>query len=309
MFCKATAILVTLLALSSVVKAQTVNLNCGFHLLFNDVYMCAINNVAVPDNENLEIVFGGQHLGDRSNADVTRVEILNSSIPFIMVQLFTSFPRLEGLTYFTNLTRFQPNAFANAANLQEFIMANSPDLQTIPANAFAGASALNWIMIRDSGIQTIDENAFNGLPLIRGLLLNRLQIRELPINVFQHSPLLWEVQLNGNFLEVLPGRLFEANPLVEWMFISYNRINAIERNFLDFLPALERFDLRNNICADDYWHTIRPGVTLDTIRDGLSVCFDNFDGATPEPELKTFVIELRGHLTVRDENGTEIITL
>lgn len=303
MFSKSTIILVTMLAVSSTVTAQTLNVTCRFELPTQFTYTCFISDVTIPDDDNLDIVFVGEHLDGRGNDDVDMVVISSSSIPFIMPQLFTTFERFVVLRYSSNLTRIQPNAFANASNLREFHIEEAPELLTIPENAFVGAVRLVFMQITDSGIQTIHENAFNGLPEFAALYLNRLQIRELPVNVFRPVPTMFLVSLDGNLLESLPGRLFEANPLVFALFLRDNRINAVERNFLDFMPALEQLDLRNNICANQEWDTVFPGVDLETIREGLSVCFDNF-----EP-VKIFHIELRGHMTIRDVNGTEVISL
>lgn len=303
---KSILIFAAILAALSATQAQDFNVDCDFQVTgLWQAYTCVIENVTIPDNENFNIIFGGQHLEGRDDSQVERVHIWFSNIPFIMSQVFTTFPNLEVLSHGTNLTRIQPNAFANASSLLEFYTSSGPQLTTIPANAFAGATSLTWLLIRDCGIQTIDENAFSGLSQLLDLFLQNLEIRELPADVFRPLELVEIIYLNNNLLESLPGRLFEANPHLFWINLNYNRIDAIERDFIDNKQALERLEFRENLCASDVWDTWFEGVTLDTMREGLRTCFDNFEGG----DVKIFVMELRGHMTIRDQNGAEIITL
>lgn len=297
---------VAIVAAISYTQAQTVNVTCEFRVVpIVARYSCVINSVTIPDDEYLEISFVGQHLEGRSNADVELVQITSSNIPFVMSQLFTTFPNLQIFEQTTNLTRIQPNAFANASSLIHYRTFGNLHLRTIQANAFAGASRLQVLFIMGGGVQIIDENAFNGLSQVEDISLVDNEIKELPINVFRPLKSVTFIRLGINQLESIPGRLFEANSRLYWVGLNFNRINAIERNLIDNIPALERLELIENVCADSMWDTDWPDVTLDTMREGLKTCFDNFDSR----DVKTFTVELRGHLTIRDENGAEIITL
>lgn len=271
---KTVCIFVAFLAAFSSAQAEVslFNVTCEFRIMSGtDWYACIINDVSVPDDENLDIVFVGQHLPGFDNSRVGWVDIRWSNIPFIMSELFTTFPNLEILEHqATNLTRIQPNAFANAANLNQFSTQNNPELRAIPANAFAGALNLRFLMIRFGGVQTIDENAFNGLANVDNLNLAGQDIEQLPINCFRPLESLRHVSLAFNRLETIHSSLFEANPNLESVNFGTNRINAIERNFLDGLPLLNSLTLHFNFCANIAWHTSWPGVTIETMREGLS---------------------------------------
>lgn len=304
---KTVCIFVAILAAFSTAQAEVFNVPCEFQIMGGaDWYSCVISDITVPD-ENLEIVFVGEHLPGFGNSDVGWVDIRRSNIPFIMTQLFTTFPNLVILAHPTNLLRIHPNAFANASNLDQFSTQGNRELLAIPANAFAGAPNLRFLMIGhvfDGGAQTIDENAFNGLAHVETLILEGQDLSQLPINLFRSLKSVQRVSLAFNRLETIHGRLFEANPNLESINFGSNRINAIERNFLDGLPLLQTFTLSGNFCANiNFW----PGVTIETIREGLSDCFDNFDALNAA--TRKFFIKLRGHMTVRYENGTEIIRL
>lgn len=303
---KTVCIFVAILAAFSTAQAEVFVVPCEFQIMGGTGwYSCVISDVRVPD-ENLEIVFAGGHLPGFGNSDVEWVDIRRSNIPFIMTQLFTTFPNLVILAHPTNLLRIHPNAFANASNLDQFSTQGNPELRTIPANAFAGAPNLRFLQIGSSlngGVQIIDENAFSGLAHVNNLILQG-QLEQLPINLFRPLKSLQRISLAFNRLETIHGRLFEANPNLESINFGSNRINAIERNFLDGLPLLQTFTLNGNFCANINWW---PGVTIETIREGLSDCFDNFDALNAA--TRKFFIKLRGHMTVRYENGTEIIRL
>lgn len=83
--------------------------------------------------------------------------------------------------------------------------------------------------------------------------------------------------------------------------MKLKRINVIGRNFLDNFPQLRYFDAVNNS-----W-TISGLTTIETARRGLAQCFDNFVPVPDDDELRRFVIEMRGSLSLKFENGTEII--
>lgn len=304
------AILFTLLLIgaTSTVKAETFNITCTFRQVFWDVVSCQVEDVVIPDDESLDIAFVGEHLPGWDNSRIRWVEMWSSDIPFIVTQMFTTFPNLEYVVHGTNLLRIQENAFANAANLRRLEISWAPQLKTIDENAFAGATRLDWLQIFRCGIETIDENAFNGLSALNQLELQDLEIRELPPNVFRPLPALEVLWMSWNSLEKLDGRLFAHKPDMRIITLNHNRINAVERNFLDNLLRLRDFGMSLNLCVDKVWRIGFEGLTINRVREDLRECFDNF-GPEPEEEEKRFVIELTGHLEVFDENGTEIMSL
>ena len=49
-------------------------------------------------------------------------------------------------------------------------------------------------------------------------------------------------------------------------------------------------------------------LTVETIREGLTACFENFVEPS-EPEVRRFILEIRGPFSLRFENGTEIVQI
>lgn len=298
----------TILALCGLtaIKAQVVNVQCTF-LTVDSTYTCQIFGISVADNENANFVIGGVHQPGNTNAHVNRVSILFSGVPFIITQLFTTFPFLRNLQIMSGLTRIQSNAFANAPNLWNVEIMENPSLQTIHANAFSGAPNIRILDMHRNGIETIHATAFAGLNSLQSLFIEGNQIRQLPWNLFLSTFSLQRIVLDDNQLGSIDGRLFSNNTRMVRIDMARNQINAIQRTFLDRMPALSSLNMQGNICANSFW-TIGGGTTIETIRQGLQTCFNNFVDA-PVGDERHFVMKLRGSMTIRHENGTEIITI
>lgn len=285
--------------------AQNLDIPCNF-LRVNDVYTCWLSEVTVVDNENANIVFGGVHHPGHSNADVTYVLISSSSIPFIMTQMFTTFPFVSRL-YIQNggLTRIQQKAFSNASHLWRLQMHLNQELRTIPANAFMGASNLYELDLFNNNIETIHESGFNGLSFLDTIFLDNNVISHLPVNVFSQLSALQNVFFSSNKLSRIDGQLFSNNPLMNVIDFQNNQINAIDRTLFDTTPRLLILNLIDNICASNLWVIVGPS-DWQVVRGGLSQCFDNFDATD---DVKRFILQLRGSFKIKYENGTTIVTI
>lgn len=298
-------IILIVLGLSEI-KGQIVNLNCLFAVTAN-VYTCQISGASVEDNENANIIIGGQHQQGFGDGDVRRVNIFLSNIPFVVSQFFTTFVNVSALTISSaGLTRIQTNAFANAQNLNDLSINANQLLTTIHANAFQGAPNLVNMDLLGNQIETINGAAFTGLSSVLQIFLDHNRLQVLPANVFQPLLSLQGLYLSNNQLESLSGRLLAHNNDMRRLEIARNRINAIGRSFLDGTPRLSFFDTVGNNCTNSLWN-IGGVTTIETVRLGLSTCFDNY--GPDENELRRFVIEVRGPFVLLHENGTEIIRL
>lgn len=291
----------------SAVQSQTSSINCIFADI-NGFYSCQISGVTIIDNENQNIDIVGQHLLDRNDALVNRVEIIDSNIPFIITQIFTKFPNVTVFQVFNGgLTRFQPGAFWNAANLR-FMGIRLNQIQTINVNAFEGAWNLQTIDIVSCQVEAIDEKAFEDVPSLTTLSLSENKIEKLPVNIFSFLPSLSSLFLTSNKLTSLAGGLLSNNFAMRFIDLENNQINAIERSFFNNLSQLNFFNILRNRCASNFWVVNGGTVTIDTIRESLRVCFDNYvENPEPEPEVRRFILEVRGPFSLRFENGTEII--
>lgn len=302
------SVLAILLCLSAKVKGDDFNVNCVFAVLSN-IYTCQLIGVTIPDDEELNFIIGGQHLPGRTNSDVSRITIQNSNTPFIVPQLFETFPNTVDF-FLANgaLNRIQSNAFADAAELRLILITGNREIEEIQADAFKGATNLFVLDMFANRIESIDEHAFNGLDSLMQIFLENNELHELPPHVFRPLKLLQVLFLNNNLLEVLDGRLLASNTQITSISISINQINAIGRTFFDNLENLQFFAAVGNECVDNNW-AITGDTTIDTIREELSECFDNFVEPEPDNEIRRFIIEVRGPFALYYEDGTEIIRI
>lgn len=301
------AIVILLLSGSSAQEAE-VTVTCNFIFTQQTVYTCSLSSLVIADEADQTFIFDvSGHLEGRTNDDVMKIEVFGGDVPFIVAELFETFPNVRFYTTsFAGLRRIQSNAFADAGNLETFISFTNP-LVVIEPNAFLGAEKLTMLDFDTNEIEKIAENAFDGLTALEILNLSSNKIYFLYYNTFSKVNHLTYILLSDNQIETLDGRLFSENPLLRDVSFYGNQINAIDSNFFDGLDQLLQFDMRFNICADANW-VITGETTIDTVRQGLQSCFDN--AATPPPDdVRKFVLELRGSLILRDEDGNEVLRL
>lgn len=286
---------------SSVTAVTTIN--CRFFMSVNE-YTCTFPILTIPDNENLNITIGGLHQQGLGNDNVTRVEFLVANVPFIVTQIFTTFPNVNFFTIQNSgLTRIQSNAFTNARNLRTILIILNSQLRTIHENAFIGAPNLLDLNLRGNQIETIHESAFTGLSQVHTLRLHENRIHRLPVNVFSPFVGLGTFSLQDNSLESIDDRLFTNVQRLFQIDISRNQINAIGRNFLEVLPNLSVLSAWENRCVSGAW-TI---IDRENVRRALNDCFNNFPSVPDDNDVRRFVLELRGPLFLKFENGTGIV--
>lgn len=296
------AIFIAMMVLFAVAKTQTVDISCEF-LFHNEIYTCRLADITISDSADADYVISGVHETDMTNEDVMKVQIINSNIPFVITQLFTTFPALNAC-YITNggLTRIQSNAFPNASSLTYLEVQQNHELRIIQENAFVGAPNLFNIDLYDNEIEEIHENAFEGLGLLLQLFLDRNHLSHLPLNVFRPLTTLYTLQLSENHFESLEGKLFIHNSEIRILEVALNQINAISESLLDNLPQLSFFNTLGNICISRMFF-ISETTPVSYVREALTSCFNNF------VEVRRIILEVRGPITLRYENGTEIIRI
>jgi hypothetical protein len=111
--------------------------------------------------------------------------------------------------------------------------------------------------------------------------------------------------LSYNDLKILDGQLFARNFEIISMKFNFNQINAVGRSFFERFTSLSIVEMTNNLCVDDSW-SIGSGTTIQTIINELETCFEN-SGDSPTGKLRRFLLELRGPLTLKFENGTKVV--
>lgn len=300
------AILWILLAISTTVRAQVISVNCTFIVI--STYTCSIVGITILDQPDAIFLVGGEHLEGFSNDDVERISISQSNIPFVITQLFTTFPNASSfVTTNSGLIRIQSKAFTNATKLTSADFIDNQQFTTIHEDAFEGAENLELLILQQNHLATIHENAFNGLVQLRQLYLDSNRLRELPAGVFQSLTSLEVLFFSNNLFESLHGSLLAHNQNLLHLEFPQNHINAVGRGFFNSLKRLQFLNTAGNDCTNGFW-MIDGTTTLETVRQEFETCFDNFID-DPANVLRRFVLEFRGPLSIYFENGTEIIQI
>lgn len=79
--------------LFAVSTAQVVSVFCDFN--HTPSYTCNLRGLNFADDLSQAFVIGGNHLPGQSNSDVFNIYIEDSQTPFIVTQLFVSFPNAQ----------------------------------------------------------------------------------------------------------------------------------------------------------------------------------------------------------------------
>lgn len=290
------------------VSGQEITVTCEFGFTQQIFYTCSLPGLIIADDLNQNIIFDvSGHVEGRNNSDVTRATVYGGSVPFIITQFFKTFPNLRLMAISpSGLLRIQSYAFSNANNLEQFASYRNP-LAIIEADAFAGAPRLNSLDLYDNAIASIDNTAFNELGSLQYLNIGGNNLSTLNNELFKPLVNLTHFSVALNQIAVLSRNLFANNQLLQHADFFNNRINAIGGSLLDGLNSLTMFDMRGNLCANSFW-IIDEETTIQTILEGLETCFANYV-EPPQEDVRKFILELRGSLVIRDENGTEIVRL
>lgn len=302
------SIVLALIGLITLTKAQNSQVNCSFSLS-DGIYTCSVFAVTIADDEHANIIIGGDHLSGYTDAHVQTVGIFVSNIPFVVTEFFTRFPNVNRfLASFSGLLRIQSNAFDSATNLVSVEINNNDRFETIHANAFSGALNLANLTLRSNQLETIDENSFTGLSSLGQLFLELNRIRQLPAGVFRPLTSIEVLIFSDNLLESLHGSLLMNNPQLRHLDCQRNQVNSIGRDFLDGVPRLELINTLGNLCVDDVF-AISEITTINHVRLAFETCFRNFEN-DPDNQVRTYILELHGGpVIISHVNGTIIARL
>jgi hypothetical protein len=267
----------SLLAVFTAANAQSFNLNCNF-VFVRGTYVCQLNGVTVPDNQNLNFIIGGTHVAGYDDSDVREIAIQNSNIPFVVTPLFLRFRNVRSY-YSTNsgVTRIQSGAFRNATNLSHILVNREFALRTLEPNGFSDALNLVEIDLGGGIIEEIHPTAFANLNRLTSLDLRQNKIQRLSAQTLATLPSLRTFAVSRNELESIDDRLFANNPQITTLDFDFNQINAIGRNLLDNFDNLQFLGLSNNLCISARFDFVRFPEARDTVRGDLEACFGNFD--------------------------------
>jgi hypothetical protein len=284
-------------------STQDVEFSCTFYLSQYEEYICILEEIELTD-PNTRVTFIGEHLDNRTNEDVTNVEISFSNTPFIIPEIFTTFTNMKDFRVFFSMLE-NISSIPDTVQLDRMLMTGNR-IPRIENNTFITQPSIQRLDFVISSIENVEENAFIGLENCTSLTLMLNSISELHSRTFHPLINARAIDLRGNRLEIIQDELFSQNSKLEILLLENNRINAISPRFTAaFIGSLEFAFFSNNPCIDrDFDLTDDFGIIF--MHANLKRCYDNFTGAN-EGDSQTVQLQIRGTLTINDEFGNNIL--
>lgn len=269
-------------------------------------YTCVLN-LKTFDDPFHNVTFSGQHRGGRNNSDVRNVRITNSKVPFIIRDIFTVFPNVYAMQVDNGgLKEIQGSAFALAANLRVLNFLNN-NITSLTADTFINLPQLEELYFVSNNILNISVNAFIGLQNLMSLRLQNDTIATFLPFTFRPLVNLRNIFLTELRLQRIDGQLFASNRFLRILDLQDNVIDAIQSTFLNNLANIQIINLMGNQCVN-YFFSIEGNQSIPDVQRNLTTCFNNFNNDRPA-NVTRFILEVEGHLTLLNENGTEIVRI
>lgn len=295
-------LLVVFLSASS---AQTVDLECLF-TVENTFYTCQLYQIEATD-PNVQYNFVGEHLPNHDNNDVVFVEILSSNTPFIIPEIFSTFPNILRLDVRrSNLQSIEFPSDVPETLEQIFFIDN--EIPTIESGTFSPLVNATLIDLINNHIQVIEEDAFAGLTRMERLYLIGNRLSELPGRIFANMPELVYLDLENNDLSRIESETFAENHRLRTIYLEYNQITAIAPNFIRNLSQeLSFINLNGNECISSSFN-FQDEFDIIRFHRALEDCYEAFSPRAPTDD-RLLTMEFIGQLNVYDEFGNIIAVI
>jgi Leucine-rich repeat (LRR) protein len=254
---------------------------------------------------NTRVTLIGEHIGNRTNEDVTAVDINFSITPFLFPEIFTTFTNMKSIEIFFSM--LETLNIPDVVQLENILIMGNR-FTNIRNNTFSTQSSLKAVNFVISGIESVEENAFDGLVKCENLSMIVNSLSELHPRTFFPLTNARSIDLTGNRLEIIQDELFSQNSKLEILMLENNRINAISPRFTAaFIGSLKFAFLSNNPCIDRNFKTEDDQVVV-FMHSALRKCYNNFTGAIGN-ETRTTQLQFRGGLRINDVFENEILRL
>lgn len=283
--------------------SQDIELQCEYALFFGE-YICYLIDIEVL-NPSANVTITGQHIGDRTNDDVDMVDIISSNTPFMIPQIFTTFPNIMDLAI-ENSNLQSINIPENVQLVWIFLFENN--ISRIDAGTVTGLAnqrRLNFLYLPSNLIQDVDEDAFVGLGNLSALVLLDNQITQIKNRTL--APLINAVRIDYelNLLTIIEEDTFAWNSNIQSIGLHNNQIIAISPKFLASQreSSLSIISLDNNNCINETF-SVESEDGWIFLNNELRDCFHNFIGEVSE--VRRVIMEFVGNITIIDEFGNII---
>jgi Leucine-rich repeat (LRR) protein len=275
-------------------------LTCEFEFNYDNEYTCNLFAIEVT-NPTHQVTFAGEHVQGQTNANVRSVKIRASNTPFIIPQIFTTFPNIIEL--FIHNSKLQSISIPDSIQLQR-IDIHRNNISRIVNGTFSGQTQLRSLRVSSSMVEAIEASAFTGAINLTHVDLSFNRLTEIIPPTFQSLSNLVHCDLKDNQLTTIRLRMFGHNPNMETLLLENNRINDTCINFTKVLSRNMVFlNLSNNVCVNRSFQ-LGDELGMIALNNALNPCFNNFKNEVPE--IRRVTLEFRGPIALYDEFGNII---
>lgn len=223
--------------------------------------------------------FVGTHYGDRTDDDVTIVEIYDSNTPFVIQQIFTQFRNVQGLVI--RNSNLQSIKISPAVQLHHVITSGN-NITKFESDSFHRQTTLYMLSCTNDNIAEIDETAFDDLHSLVYLLLDNNRIREIkPRHLL--LPNVEYFYIERNLLTSIDYGFVKGIPNARFILMDGNYINRIHPNAFDGYKNSHGYHLialRMNQCVDGIFSLVRyedSPYSWTEMNELLEECFNNYN--------------------------------
>ena len=212
-------------------------------------------------------------------------------------------------------TTLDPADFAGLTGLTNLEIDDSPQLTTVPNNAFAGLTALTTLNFWFFSLTTLGEDAFAGLTVLTSLDLNfDDSLAALDAEIFDGLTALEHLDLSRNLLTTLDADIFDGLTALSTLTLQDNLLTTLDEDIFEDLTDLETLYLTSNLLTTlnaDIFDGLTALDTLDLGHNGLTTLdADIFDDLTA---LRILGLSVNGLTTldadIFDDTAMETLAL
>lgn len=159
-------------------------------------------------------------------------------------EIFEKLPNLQFIDLTIGLEKLPTNRLFSGKTVKSIVLSDNY-IQTIPKEAFAGATQLEEINLRYNRISHIDDNAFVDLNSLDTLVLTGNRLTTLKRNLFTGLTNLKNLELGDNDIESIEEDALNL-PLLEEFLFRRNKLKNLSDRVFSNTPNLLNVDLRDN---------------------------------------------------------------
>lgn len=186
-----------------------------------------IKDLKLPDEEVQLRIQGGQHIPQRTNRDITAVQMVSGNVVHFpdLTDVLKTFPNLNGFAIAYSKLKYIDRAKFNGLRQFWFLLISDNEIETIPPDAFVDFNNMEVIDICRNKLTNLDPNWIS--------TMQKLRVFRARSNKFQY----------------VPADMFQYNPQLEEILFDYNEIQKIDADFSQ-LKKLTNLRFFGNTCID-----------------------------------------------------------